>query len=411
MAKEKKQLDRRWLWLGAGVILVVVFLSVRSLTRERLQVRVVEAARQSLSSTISTNGRVEPITPYVIYSPLATTVKAVYVQTGDEVTAGKLLLTLDDIQARARVAAAESGLKMAQALLDAATHNGTLAERQASAADVTRLKIERDQAQRDLDALAKLNASGAASGSEVAAARQRLQTATAALEASETTAKDRYSPTEIARAQAAVQDAEASLAAARDLESRTVVHAPASGTVYTINVKRTDYVEEGKLLLQLADLKNVRVRAYPDEPDIGALAVGQAVQIKWDARPGKIWHGHIERVPVTVTQYGTRNVGEVLVQVDDKGELLPDTNVTVTVTTSSEANAIAIPREALHVENGKPFVFRVNGDQLKRSSVTYGTMNLNQVEILSGLNPGDVVATGTLSGQPLQEGVPVKQVR
>jgi len=412
MAKQSKQLDWRWVWLGAAVILVLVFLSVRSLTRERLQVRVVQVARQSLESTISTNGRVEPEMNYEVYSPLATTVKSVYVQTGDQVQAGKLLLTLDDIQARARVAAAESGLTAAQAALEAATHNGTLAERQASAADVTHAQIERDQAQRDLNALTRLNANGAASASEVAAARQRLQSATATLEASQTTAKSRYSPAEVARAEAAVRDAEAALAAARDVESKTAVRAPAQGTIYTVNVKPTDFVEEGKLLLQLADLKSERVRAYFDEPEIGALAAGQPILIKWDARPHQVWHGHIERVPVTVTQYGTRNVGEVLVKVDGDGDdLLPDTNVTVTVTTSNQANTIAIPREALHVENGKPFVFRVDGDELKRTPVAYGTMNLNQVAILSGLNAGDWVATGTLNGQPLQEGMPVMQVR
>src|SRR4051794_14389849 len=131
MAKESKQVNWRWVWLGAAVILVLVFMSVRSLTRDRLEVRVMQVTRQSLESTLSTNGRVEPVTNYQVFSPMATTVKAVYVQTGDRAEAGKLLLKLDDIEARARVAAAESGVKAAQAALDAATHNGTLAERQA----------------------------------------------------------------------------------------------------------------------------------------------------------------------------------------------------------------------------------------------------------------------------------------
>jgi HlyD family secretion protein len=177
-------------------------------------------------------------------------------------------------------------------------------------------------------------------------------------------------------------------------------------------VRPTDFVEQGKLILQLADLKQMRVRAYPDEPEIGSLAVGQSALIKWDAKPGQVWKGHIERVPITVTQYGTRNVGEVLIAVDgDPDGLLPDTNVTVTVTTSSESNALSIPREALHVENGKPFVFRMIKEELKRTPVTYGTMNLNQVAILSGLSPGDWVATGSISGQPLQEGVPIRPVK
>ena len=53
------------------------------------------------------------------------------------------------------------------------------------------------------------------------------------------------------------------------------------------NAGRTDFVEEGKLLLQMADLHHERVRAYFDEPEIGRLAVGQKIQIKWDAKPGQ----------------------------------------------------------------------------------------------------------------------------
>jgi HlyD family secretion protein len=412
MAKERRQLSWGWVWLGAAIILVLVFMAVRSLTRERLDVRVAQVTRESLSSTESTNGRVEPLVPYQITSPLATTVKAVYVQAGDVVPAGKVLMQLDDIDAVARLAGAESGVRTAQAMLDAATHNGTLAQQQASAAEVTRARIDRDQAQHDLDALTKLQAAGAASASEVGAARQRLDSANAALTAAETSAKNRYSPAEVARAQAALNDAEANLAAARDVENRTTVRAPIAGTVYSVNVRATDFVDQGKPLLQIADLKHELVRAYFDEPDIGALAVGQAALIKWDARLGQIWHGHVERVPVTVTQYGTRYVGEVPIGIDDNdGQLLPDTNVTVTVTTSTQTNALTVPKEALHVENGRPFVFRVQGDELKRTPVNYGNMNINQVAILSGLEEGDWVATGTLSGQPLQEGLPIKEVR
>ena len=412
MAKESKELKWRWVWLGAAVILVLVFFSVRSLTRERLQVRAIEVSRQSLESTVSTNGRVEPEENVEVHSPLATTVKRVFVQAGDQVPAGKILLEMDDIQARAKVATAESAVKAAQASVEAARNNGTLEQQQVAAAEVARSRLDRDHAQRDLDALIKLNAAGASSASEVAVARQRLDTITASLDAAQKSSANRYSPAEVARAEAALNDAEVNLAAARDVESNTTKRAPIAGTVYNLNVKPTDFVEEGKLLMQMADLQHERVRAYFDEPDIGLLAVGQPILIKWDAKLGQVWHGLIERVPITVTTYGTRNVGEVLVRIDDNdGQLLPDTNVTVTVTTSTQSNALSIPREALHVENGKAFVFRIVGDQLKRTPVSYGSMNLNQVAILSGLNAGDWVATGSTTGQPLQEEMPVKVVR
>ncbi|MGO9618075.1 MAG: efflux RND transporter periplasmic adaptor subunit [Bryobacteraceae bacterium] len=414
MAEERKQSDRLrlWLWRGAGVLLVIVFFTTRFLLRDQLPVHEAQVVRQELINTVSTNGRVEPENNYEFYSPIATTVKAVYVQPGDQVPAGKLLLVMDDVQARARLATAESGVKAAQAAVEAATHNGTQQERQTTAGEMVRARLERDQASHDLDALVKLKNTGAASASEVAAAQQRLDAAEASLHAFDQTANNRYSPEEVARAKAELADAEASLEAARQVVAQTSIHAPVAGTVYSLNAGHTDFAEAGKLLLQLADLRHERVRAYFDEPEIGRLAVGQPIQIKWDARPGRLWHGHIVRTPVTVITYGTRNVGEVMVAVDDAdGDLLPDTNVTVTVTTSSEPNTLSMPREALHSENGKPYVYKVVNDRLVRTSVTTGTINLTQVAILSGLNEGDWVATGTVNGQPLQEGIPIKVVR
>ena len=95
---------------------------------------------------------------------------------------------------------------------------------------------------------------------------------------------------------------------------------------------------------------------------------------------------------------------------DDDG-LLPDTNVTVTVTTASESDVLSVPREALYTENGKSYVFKVVNDELQRTPVVIGTFNLTQAAIISGLKEGDLVATGTTSGQPLQEGIPIKVAR
>ena len=286
MAEARTQTSRRWLWIGAAVVLIVVFLAARYFLRDRLPVRVARVEHQSLPNTVSTNGKVEPITHYQFYSPLATTVKGVYAQEGDLVHSGKLILTLDDVAARAQVASAESAVKTAQAALDAATHNGTQAEQQASAAEMEQDRLARDQAQHDLDALTKLAATGAAAPGEVAAARERLETAQASLNAAEQSAQHRYSPAEIARAQAALNDAEAALEAARHVEAQTALYAPVTGTIYTMDAAPSQFAETGKLLVEMADLHNERVRAYFDEPDLGRLATGQAVSIRWDAKPG-----------------------------------------------------------------------------------------------------------------------------
>jgi HlyD family secretion protein len=246
----------------------------------------------------------------------------------------------------------------------------------------------------------------------VKAAEQRLATANASLQLLQQKKTERYDAGDLARSKAAFDEAQASYAAAQSLWNQATVRAPFSGTVYSIPVSKSEYVQTGTLLLQMADLSKMQVLGYFDEPEIGKLRVGQPITIEWDARPGRVWQGHVERVPSTIITYGTRNVGEVLIAIDDADEtLLPNTNVRVTVTTANEGNALNIPREALHTERGTSFVYRVVDGTIHRTDVTVGNLNLTQVEILKGLNVGDVVALGSTNGQPIGDRVPVVEAK
>lgn len=405
-------MDRRWLWIGAAALLLAVFFGVRAMTREKLAVRAAEAVRQDLVSTISTNGKVEPQVNFEAHSPLAAVVKSRYVREGDRVAKGQLLLQMDDTEARSRVATALAAMRGAQAGLDAITLGGTQEERVALSGELSKAKLERDQAARDLAALERLQAGGSASASEVAAARQRLQVAESSLHVVQQRQSSRYAPIDLEHAQANLADARASYQAAEEVLRQANVRAPFAGTVYSLPVSATEFVEQGKLLLQIADLGRIQVRAYFDEPELGKLAAGQPITIVWDAKPGRVWRGHVAYLPSTIITYGTRNVGEVLVAVDDSdGVLLPGTNVTVTVTTSNVKNALSVPREALHSESGNTFVYRVQNNAAVRTPVKVGAINLTQVEIQSGLAEHEIVALGSANGQPIVDGVALKVVK
>ena len=70
--------------------------------------------------------------------------------------------------------------------------------------------------------------------------------------------------------------------------------------VYSLPVKQGSFVNSGDLLLQLADLHKVRVRAFIDEPEIGRLSKGQMVEVTWDALPGRVWKGELETLPTVI---------------------------------------------------------------------------------------------------------------
>jgi len=397
------------LWTLAAILLIIVFFAVRRLTREELPLRVAQATMQDLITTDSTNGKVEPQHNFEAHAPAPSTVKRLYVRAGEHAPKGKLLLSLDDADARAQSASAVASLRGAQASYQATELGGTLEERNSIAGELAKARMDRDQAQHDLDALQKLVAQGAAAPSEVASAQQRLEAANTSIATLEKKQTARYSTAEIAHSRANLEQAQAAYDAANTVVADSNVRAPFAGTVYSLPVSASEYVHAGDLLLQMADLTKLQVRAYFDEPELGALHVGQPATIIWDALPNRIWHGRILSMPSTIITYTTRNVGEVLLSVDDAdGKLLPNTNVKVTVTEQRLERVLTIPREAVHGEGGKDYAYLLHGKVLRRQQVTVGARNLTQVQVLSGLAENDTVALSTTNGEPLAERVPVR---
>ncbi len=392
--------------LAAGI-----FYSVRMVTRTRLPIRVAQVRRGDIVSTFSTNGIVEPITNFEAHAPYAGLVKAVFVHEGDRVPKGKLIIEMDDTEAETREAAALAAVRAAQANFDALTNGGSQQERYTLDGDIARTKADRDQAESQLATLKKLATEGAASAAEVASAQQRLDQANASLHLLDLRRKSPYAVPDLEHARAALEDSQSSYAAAKKTLEEVSVRAPFSGTVYALPVSATEYIGQGDRLFEMADLTKVQVRAYFDEPEIGQLAVGLPIRIVWDALPLRSWQGHIARVPSTVITYTTRHVGAAIVTVDNAdGTLLPDTNVTVTVTTSSTPDVLNIPREALHASGGQDFVYVLDGETLRRTPVKTGVITLTAIQIVSGLREGETVALGTANGQPIIDRVPVKIV-
>jgi HlyD family secretion protein len=404
--------NNRWLWIVVALLAAGLFYSVRMVTRTRLPIRVATVQRGDIVSTFSTNGIVEPISNFEAHAPYAGSVKSVFVHEGDRVPEGKLLIEMDNTEARTREAAALAALRAAQASYDSLTNGGSQQERYTLEGDVARTKADRDQAQTQLATLKKLAAQGAASTAEVAAAQQRLDQADASLSLLDLRRHSPYAVPDLEHAKAALVDAQANYAASQKTLAEVTVRAPFAGTVYALPVSATEYVGQGDRLLEMADLTKVQVRAYFDEPEIGKLAVGLPIKIVWDALPLRSWQGHIARVPSTVITYTTRHVGAAIVTVDNAdGTLLPDTNVTVTVTTSSSPDVLNIPREALHANGGQDFVYVLDGDRLRRTPVKTGIITLTAIQIVDGLREGQTVALGTSNGQPIVDRVPVKIVQ
>lgn len=398
-----------WILLALVVLAVVILAAFMSLRRSQVQVRTARAYRETITSSIATNGKIEPVDNYEAHAPIATTVKRVTILQGDWAKAGQLILQLDDADARAQVARAQAQVSGAEAELQAVSSGGTHEEVLTTRNGLVKAQSDRDAAQKNLQAMQRLQQSGAASQAEVDAARAQLNVAEANLHTLDQKLHDRFSKPEIGHAQAQLAEARAALVAAREVLRNLNVSSPRYGMAYNLPVRKDSFVAAGDLLVQIANLHRIRVRAYVDEPEIGRLQKGQPIEIAWDALPGRTWKCTIEQLPTNVVQRGTRMVGEVTCLVDNSDlKLLPNTNVSVAVIQARHENALTVPREAVRQDAEGKYVFQVVNGQLKRRNVQTSVSNLTRVEITSGIPDDAVLALGAVNLQPLRDGMPVK---
>lgn len=376
------------------------------------RIRITAVERGAIRSLISTNGKVEPIQNFEAHSPVATTVKRLYVKEGDHVRKGQLLLQLDDADLRSQAARAQAQIKSAQSDQSNLNTGGTHEELITLDAQLIKARTARDDAQRNFDAYRRLQQQGAASASEVQQAQEALQRAQADATLLEQKKKERYSRPEAEKVNAQGAEAQAVYDAAVDALQKSAVRAPFDGVVYALPIKQGAYVQTGDLLLQEGDLSKMLVRTFVDEPDIGRLDIGQKIEVTWDAIPGRIWTGAVNTIPATVKLRGSRNVGEVTCSVDNQDlRLLPNVNVSVTVITAEHKDALTLYREAVHNDDNKPYVYEIVNGKLKRHNVEVSLQNLTQVEITAGLSDHTEVALSSADGKPLADGVHVKVVQ
>ncbi|HEY2459933.1 MAG TPA: efflux RND transporter periplasmic adaptor subunit [Candidatus Acidoferrum sp.] len=412
---DRRLRNRIIIFLLAAALLA--FVLVRLSGRQPVvKITAVTPVRENLASSISSNGKVEPIAPVVMRAQLDTFVEKVSAVEGQAVKKGQVLLQLDVKDAAAQLADTRSKLLRAEDDLRVARSGGRTDESARATGDLAKAIAERDRLQRNHDALQRLIARQAATKEELAANDQSLASAQAEVTRL-AAAKQEFShgvQLDANRQVLQVEQLKSVVSALEDKVRDGRITAAVDGTLYSLPVHKGDFVKLGDLLAEMADLHKVRVRAFIDEPELGGLEPGEPVKITWDALPNRTWDGKTEGVPKQVVARGTRSVGELLCSVNnDNLELLPNINVNVRIHSKERTNALTLPRGAVDSEGGKRFVyvvkargFGVGKAVLERREIRVGIADATSYEITSGLQESDLVA---LPGDAeLRDGLAVK---
>ncbi len=393
MAQNKKR--KRWVALALGVGLAIIVMLILASRGQDPVVSVVQITRQDLNAVVTSNGKVEPISPTIARAQYPAFVKQVLATEGQSVRRGEVILRLDSSDIQSQLAQARNALLAAQTELRNAHAGGPPAQVAELDGDLQQARVELSTLDRDHKALVALVAKQAATQDELALNEADLAKARAKLEALKQRKQALAETASVSgeSAQLTISQERDTIRSLEDkLKSATVI-SPVDGTLYSLPVRTGDYVQTGQVLAEMADLRHVRVRAFVDEPDLGWLETGQSVEVSWDARPGQVWTGVTTQIPKQVVPRETRSVGEVLCSVNNNSrELLPNVNVEVRIMVRERKDAVVVPRAAVSYDKkGQRYVYLFSGGKIYRRNITVGIASATNYEVLSGLKLGEKV--------------------
>jgi HlyD family secretion protein len=212
------------------------------------------------------------------------------------------------------------------------------------------------------------------------------------------------SPLDLAAATSDLETAKAQLVAAQATQSVIELVAPSDGTVMSINANVGQDVGSSAVIT-IANLQQPLLQVYADQADLDKVVVGNATNVTFDALPGLTFTGKVTQVSPGLATVSNVQAISVLVQLDPlpagSPKVLPvGLDAAVDIISAQARNAVLVSRDALkELGPGEYAVFvEVNGELTLRE-VKVGLMDTTIAQIISGLNPGDVVSTGTLGAK------------
>jgi len=373
--------------LVAGGLLVAALAVLVAFQLRGKPVQWVPVERRDLLQTVVTTGRVTSLARVEVGSQVLGSVAAVYVDSGDRVKAGDVLIRLRDEEARAALEQAQAVVReLEERLAQIGSVDGPVNRQRLGEAEATLRQAlnsyERVKKLFDAGITSRADLDDAVRARDVAAGlveRERLQLGNSHPQGSDSK-----------QARARLGQARAAVAVARERLARTVITAPGDGTVIARKVEKGDVAQAGVSLLVLSRSGRTRITAQLDEKNLGLLRIGQTAVGSADAYPDKTFPARLETVvPAVDPQRGT--VEARCDVADAPAYLVPDMTVSLEIEVARHPKVLAIPSETIRDASTAPWVLVAREGKAVRQDISLGIRGSGESEVISGLKEGDKV--------------------
>jgi membrane fusion protein (multidrug efflux system) len=214
--------------------------------------------------------------------------------------------------------------------------------------------------------------------------------------------------TRLALAEAEVDRAKEALAIARERYSKTRILAPMTGFISEKKISQGEFVKNGTPLYVLVQIDPLKLLFTVSEKDIGKLKVGQDVQFLVDSYPGREFQGKVSIIYPTMDER-TRTLQVEARAANPERLLKPGLFAKVILYTAEARDTVVVPVTSILYEGKNMKVYVVEGDRAKVRNVKLGNKYEDLMEVIEGLKGGEVLVVA--GQQNLAEGAKVNVAR
>jgi multidrug efflux pump subunit AcrA (membrane-fusion protein) len=375
---------------------------------QAVTVKVEQVRPQPISRVLETTGEVVATNTVVIAATIDGPISFCPYREGDWVRAGQKLIEIDRPLYREEVNSAAAALTVAQAKLDDLKAGSRPEEIAQAEETVKKLQEALAFAKTDMERIAKLVERGGLPGeaqekarvtfvdlqSQLASAQQRLEML-----------KSGPTQTAIRVQEALVKEAEAKLNYSKAKLAEGVIVAPLSGVVTKVHVRRGDLATLKSPLIELSDPSSFVIRFGVPETESGAIFLSLAIQVTFDAYPGRSFRAKVVRVYPEIDRRTRNRLVEA--RVLDQVNIVPGMFARIKVMLETISDALVVPSGSiLTTPSGEKIVMVVRDGKAARVKVSTGIIQGDRTQIISGIMAGDQVIV--LGQEGLKDGAPVK---
>ncbi|MFN0035793.1 MAG: efflux RND transporter periplasmic adaptor subunit [Saprospiraceae bacterium] len=459
--QQPKRKKRTPLYILLGVLaLLIAAAAIKARQKPKgEEVTAEKAEKRTIKETVSASGKIFPETEVKISSDVSGEITELYVKEGDSVTVGQVLAKIKPDEYQSLVEQGEASVNTARSQRQISSSNvqGSSAQIEQLKADKQRVVAQLDVARSTHQRNEKLYKDGVISTSEFETSQSNLKSAESAVAAAEASANAAESNLSSAKegvrvSEYGISSANARLRELRTSLQKTIVTAPVSGIVSKLNVEKGERVVgtlqmAGTEMMRVANLRSMEVQVDVSENDILKVTLGDDAEIEVDAYLGRKFKGKITEIANSASNVGsiggmslntdqvTNFVVKIRVAPASYAELLkdgrrypfrPGMSASVDIFTNTADGTLSVPIIAVTArdeekekkkdkkdedeENAqtketskkdedliKEIVFVVSGDTVGIREVKTGIQDNDYIEIVSGLQEGEVVVTGPYS--------------